>query len=99
MAKTDTSAGARGISTFLIEPAMAGFSVGRHEEKMGLLGSSTVSLAFSDVFVPDANRLGAEGIGFEVAMTALDGGRCGIGAPARVKKSASSVWAGWGIWR
>lgn len=82
MAKTDPSAGARGISTFLVEPGMPGFSVGRHEEKLGLLGSSTVSLAFQDMFVPDANRLGAEGIGFEVAMTALDGGRCGIGAQA-----------------
>ncbi len=82
MAKTDPSAGARGISTFLVEPAMPGFSVGRHEEKLGLLGSSTVSLAFSDMFVPDANRLGPEGIGFEVAMVALDGGRCGIGAQA-----------------
>jgi alkylation response protein AidB-like acyl-CoA dehydrogenase len=82
MAKTDSAAGARGISAFLIEPHMAGFTVGRHEEKLGLLGSSTVSLAFSDVFVPDENRLGPEGIGFEIAMVALDGGRCGIGAQA-----------------
>ncbi len=82
LAKTDPAAGARGISAFLLQPGMEGFSVGRHEEKLGLLGSSTVSLAFSDVFVPDANRLGPEGIGFEIAMVALDGGRCGIGAQA-----------------
>ena len=82
LAKTDIGQGARGISAFLIEPSAAGFSVGRHEEKLGLRGSSTVSLAFSDVFVPEANRLGPEGIGFEIAMVALDGGRCGIGAQA-----------------
>jgi alkylation response protein AidB-like acyl-CoA dehydrogenase len=82
MAKTDASLGARGISAFLVQPDMAGFSVGRHEEKLGLSGSSTVSLAFQDVFVPEQDRLGPEGIGFSVAMTALDGGRCGIGAQA-----------------
>ena len=82
MAKTDPDAGARGISTFLVEPHTPGFQVGRHEEKMGLNGSSTVALSFTDVFVPDSQRLGPEGVGFEVAMTALDGGRCGIGAQA-----------------
>lgn len=82
MAKTHPDRGARGISAFLVEPGMPGFCVGRHEEKLGLCGSGTVSLGFADVFVPEANRLGAEGIGFEVAMTALDGGRCGIGAQA-----------------
>lgn len=82
MAKTDATVGARGISAFLVEPGMPGFSVGRHEEKLGLRGSSTVSLAFQDVFVPEENRLGPEGIGFTVAMTALDGGRCGIGSQA-----------------
>lgn len=82
MAKTDPNQGARGISSFLVEPRSAGFEVGRHEEKLGLRGSSTVALNFTDVFVPTANRLGPEGCGFEVAMTALDGGRCGIGAQA-----------------
>lgn len=82
MAKTDASKGARGISAFLVEPSWPGFAVGRHEEKLGLCGSSTVSLNFQDVFVADANRLGPEGIGFEIAMTALDGGRCGIGSQA-----------------
>ncbi len=82
MAKTDANKGSRGITAFLTEPGMPGFSVGRHEDKLGLLGSSTVSLAFEDVVVPDSARLGALGQGFEVAMTALDGGRCGIGAQA-----------------
>ena len=82
MAKTDAEAGARGISAFLVDPATTGFSVGRHEQKMGLKGSSTVSLTLDGVQVPAEDRLGPEGIGFRIAMTALDGGRCGIGAQA-----------------
>lgn len=82
MAKTDADAGARGISAFLVDPNTAGFSVGRHEQKMGLKGSSTVALSFENVQVPAHNRLGPEGIGFRIAMTALDSGRCGIGAQA-----------------
>ncbi len=82
MAKTDPAAGSRGISTFLVEPSMPGFSVGRHEEKMGLRGSSTVTINLDDVSVPVENRLGEEGVGFKVAMRALDGGRIGIGSQA-----------------
>lgn len=82
MAKTDSSQRAKGISTFLVDPATPGFSVGRHEEKMGLRGSSTVSLNFEDVRIPKANRLGDEGIGFKIAMRALDGGRIGIASQA-----------------
>jgi alkylation response protein AidB-like acyl-CoA dehydrogenase len=82
MAKTDTAAGARGISTFLIERGAGGLSVGRHEDKMGLRGSSTVSLILDDVEVPVELRLGEEGVGFRVAMRALDGGRIGIGSQA-----------------
>lgn len=82
MAKTDPAAGARGISTFLVEPSMPGFSVGRHEEKMGIRGSSTVTINLDDVRVPVENRLGDEGVGFKVAMRALDGGRIGIGSQA-----------------
>ncbi|MEY3012088.1 MAG: hypothetical protein RIT45_823 [Pseudomonadota bacterium] len=74
--------GAKGISAFLVDPALPGFGVLRHESKMGLRGSSTVGLAFEGVRVPTHERLGPEGIGFRVAMTALDGGRCGIGAQA-----------------
>jgi len=82
LAKTDASKGSRGISAFLVGKGTPGFEVGRHEEKMGLRGSSTVSLSFADCFVREDARLGPEGGGFEVAMVALDGGRCGIGAQA-----------------
>ncbi|MBI5609908.1 MAG: acyl-CoA dehydrogenase family protein, partial [Deltaproteobacteria bacterium] len=82
MAKTDPDKGARGITAFLVEPGTPGFEVGRHEEKLGLRGSSTVSLHFAEMFVPDSAQLGNLGQGFEVAMVALDGGRCGIGAQA-----------------
>lgn len=82
MAKTDPSAGSRGISAFLVDPSWKGFSVGRHEEKMGLRGSSTVAINLDEVEVPEDSRLGPEGIGFKVAMRALDGGRVGIGSQA-----------------
>lgn len=82
MAKTDMEAKSRGISAFLIDPASDGFSVGQHEKKMGLRGSSTVTLDFDNVFVPTEERLGDEGIGFSIAMRALDGGRIGIGSQA-----------------
>jgi len=82
MAKTDPAAGARGISTFVVDPETEGFAVGRHEDKMGLRGSSTVTLSLEDLRVPVAARLGNEGSGFEIAMRALDGGRIGIAAQA-----------------
>lgn len=82
MAKTDPDAGAKGISAFLIEPPQAGFSVGQHEDKLGLRGSSTVTLHFDDVELPTSARLGPEGAGFRMAMRALDGGRIGIGSQA-----------------
>ena len=82
MAKTDPKQGSRGISSFLIEPHWKGFSVGKHEEKMGLKASSTVTITLEDVEVPEENRLGEEGIGFKVAMRALDGGRIGVGSQA-----------------
>ena len=53
MAKTDPSVGARGITAFLVDKGTPGFEVGRHEEKLGLRGSSTVSLSFTDLFVPE----------------------------------------------
>jgi alkylation response protein AidB-like acyl-CoA dehydrogenase len=75
-------AGGRGITAFLLQPGMHGFSVGRHEEKMGQRCSSTVSLAFDGVEVPDEARLGAVGQGLAIALSALDGGRIGIAAQA-----------------
>ena len=82
MAKTDASARSRGISAFLVEPDMPGFSVGGHEKKMGLRGSSTVTLHLDDLEVSESQRLGPEGVGFKIAMRALDGGRIGIGSQA-----------------
>jgi alkylation response protein AidB-like acyl-CoA dehydrogenase len=82
MAKTDPQKGSRGISSFLIEPHWKGFSVGKHEDKMGLRASSTVTVTLEDLEVPEENRLGEEGIGFKVAMRALDGGRIGVGSQA-----------------
>ena len=82
MAKTDPAAGARGITAFLVPAGTPGFDIGRHEEKLGLRGSSTVSLSFQGCVVPDDAVLGGLGMGFTIAMTALDGGRCTIGAQA-----------------
>ncbi|MCA9549923.1 MAG: acyl-CoA dehydrogenase family protein, partial [Myxococcales bacterium] len=82
MAKTDLEAGSKGISAFLVEPSMAGFSVGRHEEKMGLRASSTVTINLDEVRVPASARIGDEGVGFKIAMRALDGGRIGVGSQA-----------------
>jgi len=77
-AMTDPSAGARGISTFLVETAWPGVKMGRNEPKMGLKGSVTNQIIFEDCAVPVENRLGDEGIGFKIAMTSLDGGRIGV---------------------
>ncbi len=82
LAKTDPTLGAKGITAFLVQADNPGLSIGRHEEKLGLRGSSTVSLNFTDCIVAESDLLGRLGGGFEVAMTALDGGRCGIGAQA-----------------
>lgn len=82
MAATDKSKGAKGISTFIVEKGMPGFSVAKKEKKLGIRSSDTVSLAFQDVKVPVANRIGAEGEGFRFAMKTLDGGRIGIAAQA-----------------
>jgi alkylation response protein AidB-like acyl-CoA dehydrogenase len=75
-------AGTAGISCFLVEGGAPGLRVGRHEDKMGLRGSTTVPLEFDDVRVDADALLGVEGGGFRIAMMALDGGRIGIGAQA-----------------
>jgi alkylation response protein AidB-like acyl-CoA dehydrogenase len=79
-AKTDPDAGHPGISAFVVEADTAGFEVARLEPKMGIAGSTTGELTFDDARVPAANRLGAEGEGFRVAMRILDRSRPGIGA-------------------
>ena len=72
----------KGINALIIEKGMPGFTVGRKEDKMGIRGSDTHSLMFTDVKVPKANRIGEEGFGFTFAMTTLNGGRIGIAAQA-----------------
>jgi alkylation response protein AidB-like acyl-CoA dehydrogenase len=79
-AKTDESAGHRGISAFLVEKKAPGLSIGHEEDKLGLRASDTTDLIFEDCRVPVENLLGREGDGFKIAMTALDGGRIGIAA-------------------
>ncbi|MBQ3392301.1 MAG: acyl-CoA dehydrogenase [Lachnospiraceae bacterium] len=79
---TDKSKGTKGISCLIMEKGMEGFSVGKHEKKMGIRGSSTCELVFEDVKVPKENLLGEVGKGFKIAMQTLDGGRIGIAAQA-----------------
>ena len=79
-AMTDKSKGTKGISAFVVESSFPGFSVGKHEEKMGLHGSPTAEIVFTDCIVPKENLLGKEGKGFNIAMQTLDGGRIGIAA-------------------
>jgi alkylation response protein AidB-like acyl-CoA dehydrogenase len=74
--------GPKGISAFLVEGGSKGLHVGKHEDKMGLRASSTVSLAFEDVRVPASAMLGPEGRGFPIALTGLDSGRIGIACQA-----------------
>ena len=81
-AMTDKTKGTRGISAFIVESSFPGFSVGKHEEKMGLHGSPTAEIVFTDCIVPKENLLGREGKGFSIAMQTLDGGRIGIAAQA-----------------
>ncbi|MDR1346202.1 MAG: acyl-CoA dehydrogenase [Bacteroidales bacterium] len=82
MAMTDKSLGTKGISAFIIEKGMPGFSIGKKEKKMGIRGSSTCELIFENCEVPKENLLGKEGKGFAIAMKTLDGGRIGIAAQA-----------------
>ena len=80
-ARTDGD-GSRGLSCFLVEPGAVGFSVGKHEDKMGLRASHTVGLVFDDLRVPSDSLLGPRGAGFRIAMMALDGGRIGVASQA-----------------
>lgn len=81
-AMTDRSKGVKGISGFILEKGMPGFSIGKVEDKLGIRASSTTELIFEDVKVPKENLIGKEGKGFGIAMKTLDGGRIGIAAQA-----------------
>src|SRR6266852_3831543 len=81
-ALADTAVGTRGISAFIVEKGFPGFSVGRIEEKMGIKGSQTAELIFTDCEVPVENLLGREGDGFKFAMMTLDRTRPGVAAQA-----------------
>jgi butyryl-CoA dehydrogenase len=81
-AKTDPGAGGKGITAFMVEPGFLGFRVGRHEDKMGQRSSPSVEILLNDCVVPVENRLGEEGQGLKIAVSALDGGRIGIAAQA-----------------
>jgi alkylation response protein AidB-like acyl-CoA dehydrogenase len=82
MAQTDVSKGSKGINTFIVEKSWPGVSVGAKENKLGIRGSDTHSISFSDVKVPKENRIGEDGFGFKFAMKTLAGGRIGIASQA-----------------
>ena len=82
IAQTDIDKGHKGINAFIIEKDMPGFVVGLKENKLGIRGSDTHSLMFTDVKVPKQNRIGEDGFGFTFAMKTLSGGRIGIAAQA-----------------
>lgn len=81
-ALTKPEDGSRGISAFIVEKGIPGFTVGKKEKKMGLHGSYTTELIFENAKVPVENLLGQEGEGFKIAMSNLDSGRIGIAAQA-----------------
>lgn len=82
IAQTDVAKGHRGINALIVERDMPGFVVGLKENKLGIRGSDTHSLMFTDVKVPKANRIGEDGFGFKFAMSTLAGGRIGIASQA-----------------
>jgi len=81
-ATVDKSQGYRGVTAFIVEKGMPGYSVGKHERKLGIRASSTTELVFEDCFVPEENRLGDEGRGFRIALGTIDASRIGIAAQA-----------------
>ncbi len=82
MAQTHPELGHKGINCLIVEKGMEGFQVGKKEHKLGIRGSDTHSLMFTDVKVPKVNRIGTDGFGFKFAMSTLNGGRIGIAAQA-----------------
>src|SRR5665213_164204 len=82
IAQTDAAKKHHGINALIVEKGMEGFTIGPKENKLGIRGSDTHSLMFTDVKVPKENRIGEDGFGFKFAMQTLEGGRIGIAAQA-----------------
>jgi alkylation response protein AidB-like acyl-CoA dehydrogenase len=82
MAQSDAAKGSKGINVFIVEKNWPGVTVGAKENKLGIRGSDTHSITFTDVKVPKENRIGGEGFGFTFAMKTLAGGRIGIASQA-----------------
>lgn len=82
MAQTDAAKKHKGINAFIVEKGWDGFVTGNKEDKLGIRGSDTCSLMFTDVKVPKENRIGEDGFGFKFAMAVLNGGRIGIASQA-----------------
>lgn len=82
IAQTDVDKGHRGINALIVEKGMPGFEIGLKENKLGIRGSDTHSLMFTDVKIPKENRIGEDGFGFKFAMKTLSGGRIGIASQA-----------------
>ncbi len=82
IAQTNPALRHKGINALIVEKGMEGFAVGPKENKLGIRGSDTHSLMFTDVKIPKENRIGEEGFGFTFAMKTLDGGRIGIASQA-----------------
>jgi alkylation response protein AidB-like acyl-CoA dehydrogenase len=82
IAQTDVEKGHKGINAFIVEKGWEGFDIGLKEKKMGIRGSDTHSLMFTDVKVPKENRIGEDGFGFNFAMNVLNAGRIGIASQA-----------------
>ena len=95
---TDKDLGSKGISAFIVDKGMVGFSTGKKEDKLGIRASDTCELYFEDCEVPVENRIGEEGAGFKIAMNSLAGGRIGIAAQglgiARAALEAAVAYAG-----
>ncbi len=82
IAQTDPEKKHKGINAFIVERGWEGFEIGPKEDKLGIRGSDTHSLLFTDVKVPKENRIGDDGFGFNFAMGVLNGGRIGIASQA-----------------
>ncbi|AEV97364.1 acyl-CoA dehydrogenase [Niastella koreensis] len=82
MAQSDVAKGSKGINAFIVEKSWPGVAVGAKENKLGIRGSDTHTISFTDVKVPKENRLGGDGFGFTFAMKTLAGGRIGIASQA-----------------